>query len=75
MRNIERLFSAILIICIVLSCVSIISSADVRKVGDVNSDGNINGKDVLLLRKYIVGLDTVDDERYADCIGDGAVNG
>ena len=46
-------------------------------IGDVNSDGNINGKDVLQLRKYIVKLVGEDDITLAaaDCNRDGSVNG
>ena len=49
----------------------------VKKVnlGDVNTDGNINGKDVLALRKYIVALDNNIDVDNADCNKDGKING
>lgn len=43
--------------------------------GDVNTDGKINGKDVLALRKYIVSLDDNIDTDNADCNKDGKING
>ena len=46
-------------------------------IGDVNDDGNVNGKDVLALRKYIVGLIGEADINLdaADCNYDGNING
>ena len=46
-------------------------------IGDVNDDGNVNGKDVLALRKYIVGLIGEADINVdaADCNYDGNING
>ena len=43
--------------------------------GDVNGDGNINGKDVLALRKYIVGLDSDIIEKAALINNDDSING
>lgn len=43
--------------------------------GDCNRDGNINGKDVLLLRKYIVNLENDIDTVAADVMHDGKLNG
>lgn len=45
------------------------------KLGDCNMDGSINGKDVLALRKYIVGFQVDIDLDAADCTGDGKING
>ena len=44
--------------------------------GDVNGDGDVNMKDVLLLRKIIAGAEKVDEETEAraDVDGDGNVN-
>ena len=44
--------------------------------GDVDGDGNVNMKDVLLLRKAIAGAVTLTDEqaKRADVDGDGSVN-
>ena len=43
--------------------------------GDVNGDGSVNLKDVVMLRRYIAGGWGVDlDETLADVNGDGAVN-
>lgn len=44
-------------------------------LGDVNDDGKINGKDVLLLRKYIVGLVDEIKTESADVNADGKING
>lgn len=44
-------------------------------IGDVNNDSKINGKDVLLLRKYIIGLDDSANIVAADCNFDNKVNG
>ena len=43
--------------------------------GDVNSDHAVNGKDVLALRKYIVGLTDSIDVQNADVNNDGQING
>ena len=49
--------------------------------GDANGDGAINGKDVMVLRKYMANFDydtgtsTVDISAGADANGDGIVNG
>ena len=49
--------------------------------GDVNGDGNVNGRDVLLLRKYMANYDydtetsTVEVHAGADVNGDGTING
>ena len=42
--------------------------------GDVNSDGKINMKDVLVLRKYIAGVDVEINSENADCAYDGKIN-
>ena len=49
------------------------AAADI-KYGDVNGDGKIDGKDLIRLRRYLVGLEA---ELFpgADCNGDGEVNG
>ncbi len=43
-------------------------------LGDANVDGEVNMKDVLLMRKYIVGIEVKIDMAAADVIQDGAVN-
>lgn len=45
------------------------------KLGDCNMDGSVNGKDVLVLRKHIVGFQVNIDLSAADCTGDGNING
>ena len=49
--------------------------AEEVNIGDVNNDGSINLKDVVMLRRYIAGGWGVElDEKAADVNGDGAVN-
>ena len=49
------------------------------KMGDINKDGVINGKDVVLLRQYVAGWPTavLDSSQMAaaDVTGDGVING
>ena len=57
MRKFKSLICIILVVVMMCTTLGIVSSANTeRLVGDCNGDGNINGKDVLLLRKHIVGL-------------------
>ena len=49
------------------------SSKDVF-YGDVNGDGEINMKDVLVMRKYIAGMDTAIDTVFADVQYDGNID-
>ena len=50
-------------------------SVSLTKKGDVNGDGDINLKDVVLIRRYIAGgFGTKLDEAIADMNGDGIVN-
>ena len=44
-------------------------------LGDCNGDGTVNGKDVLLLRKYIIKLEDSIDTVAADVNKDNAING
>ena len=44
------------------------------KLGDVNHDGNVDMKDVLLMRKFIAGYKINLDETLADVNEDGSVN-
>ena len=43
------------------------------KIGDVDGDGKLNPKDVLLMRKALGGVETLTDAEKlaADCDGDG----
>ena len=43
--------------------------------GDANGDGQVNGKDLILLRQALAGWDVTLDEAAADCNGDGTLNG
>lgn len=44
------------------------------KVGDLNSDGQIDAIDLQLLKKYILGLGTIEDIKLADIDSSGEVN-
>ena len=44
------------------------------KVGDINGDGDINMKDVLLIRRFIAHLEDSINEAAADTNGDGEIN-
>lgn len=45
----------------------------VRELGDVNADGKINTRDVVLLKQSVVGMATLTDtqKKYADALDDG----
>ncbi len=45
-----------------------------KLLGDANNDGAVNMKDVLLMRKFLAGLDMEYNAENADCNGDGDVN-
>ena len=46
-----------------------------RVPGDTNSDGKVNGMDLIRLRKYLAGEKVEIDLSNADVTGDGKVNG
>ena len=50
------------------------TGADEGMLGDANGDGNVNMKDVLLMRKYLAGMDVTYNAANSDCNGDGVVN-
>ena len=45
-----------------------------KLLGDANDDGNVNMKDVLLMRKFLAGIDVTYNAQNADCNEDGTVN-
>ena len=58
---------------IMMITVKVEASAE-KLLGDANDDGAVNMKDVLLMRKYLAGLDVEYNAENADCNGDGDVN-
>ncbi len=58
-----------------LSCEVENPAVDVRIPGDVNGDGYVSGKDLLLLRQYLVEMEVTIDEEAADVNGDAYVSG
>lgn len=62
-------------VILALICVlSLAVTASARLVGDVNSDGNTNSSDALMILQYSVGKEVDINEKYADINGDGLVN-
>ena len=57
-----------------LCCFTLSASAATIKLGDANGDGEVNMKDVLLVRKYMAGGSVEMDMLAADATDDGAVN-
>ncbi|MBR0348409.1 MAG: dockerin type I repeat-containing protein [Clostridia bacterium] len=51
-----------------------VSTASARLVGDVNSDGNTNSSDALMILQYAVGKITEINKEYADINDDGNIN-
>ena len=58
---------------IMMITVKVEASAE-KLLGDANDDGAVNMKDVLLMRKYLAGMDVEYNAENADCNGDGDVN-
>ena len=72
----KKIIAMFVMLCLLFGICSSLSLAQTI-IADVNSDGNINGKDVLALRKFIVGLSTENDVdiNACDINADGNVNG
>ena len=72
----KKIIAMFLALCLLFGIFSSLSLAQTT-IGDVNSDGNINGKDVLMLRKYIVRLVSEDDVdiNACDVNSDDNING
>ena len=45
-------------------------------IGDINQDGTLNGQDIMMIRKYISGKDTLSDiqKKIADADADGVID-
>ena len=65
-------------VVITLLLTSTIASLSIQggsvRYGDVNGDGEVNMKDVLVIRKSIAGQDVLIDQIAADVDGDGQIN-
>ena len=80
----KRIVSFLLVFCMMLAFVpafsvypaatSVARPYDTQPLGDVTSDGEVNTKDVLLLRKYISLGNVQMDVAYADIVRDSVVN-
>ena len=76
-KSVLRLFSVCVTVALtvgLLCCFSLSASAATIKLGDANGDGEVNMKDVLLVRKYMAGSAVEMDMLAADATDDGAVN-
>lgn len=45
-----------------------------KRIGDINDDGEVDMKDVLMMRKYLAGMDVEYNAENADCNADGSVD-
>ena len=61
------------VLILVLSLLFVTSCSN-SAVGDINGDGSTDIKDLLLLRRYLVGADAPDDLRPYDVNNDGVIN-
>ena len=57
------------------SCVHCGAEQPAYILGDVNGDGEVDGLDLLVLRKYLAGTDIAVNEAASDLNGDGEVTG
>ena len=60
-KSVLRLLSVCVTVALtvgLLCCFSLSASAATIKLGDANGDGEVNMKDVLMLRKFLAGLIT-----------------
>lgn len=75
MKKILCTLISLILIILSFSSFGELSQPSTSALGDVDSSGSINGKDVLALRKYIVGLETDMTLENADVNYDGNING
>lgn len=79
-RNVKLIGMALVLVGLLMVSAMTVSAADTLW-GDANGDGDVNGQDLLLLRKYLANYDystgssTIVVEAGADANGDGTVNG
>ena len=50
------------------------ASVVTEKIGDINNDGQIDALDLMALKKFILGLDTIENTKLADLDANGEVN-
>ena len=70
----KRILSFLLVLVLMLTPLLTHAAAGVAPKGDVNRDGGVDMKDVLLLRKHIAQMDVEIDLAVADVNGDGNVD-
>lgn len=74
-KNLKRIIAGLLALgCITLGNVS--AKADEKKMGDVNRDGKIDSADAVLVLRYSIGLEEIEDDyiQYADVDNDGDIS-
>ena len=67
-------FIALILAVLMIAVFPVTLNSASYKLGDINIDGAINAKDVLLLRRYIAGLENSIIEAAADVNGSGDIN-
>ena len=51
----KKILSMLLVLVLMFSLVSVMATAASKVAGDVNGDGEINAKDVTILRRFLAG--------------------
>lgn len=71
----KKILSMLLVLVLMFSLVSVMATAASKVAGDVNGDGEVNAKDVTVLRRYLAGgYGLTIQEDYSDVNGDGEIN-
>ena len=71
--NAKRILTLLLVFSLLLSTLAVFANA---MRGDINSNGKVESKDYMMLKRYVLGTYQIDDARLAnaDVNGDGTVN-
>ena len=69
-----RVLLTVATLAVLMAAMGISALAECITLGDANSDGEINMKDVLTVRKYVAGLPVDIDTMLADANDDGMLN-